>query len=117
VRDAGQLLQRAGFALPVADIETNIVRYDHPLALMDELRRFGATNPMLETPTKATTKKVLGSALNHYLENFSDDDGRIRATLEIIWLSAWAPHESQQQPLAPGSAKMSLKDVLEKKKD
>lgn len=115
VRDAGQLLHRAGFALPVSDIEQTIVRYEHPLALMDELRKFAATNPMIETPAKATTRKVLGSAIHHYLENYADPDGRVRATLEIIWLSAWSPHESQQKPLAPGSAKMSLKDVLEKK--
>ena len=117
IRDAGALLQRAGFALPVADLEHHIVRYQHPLALMAELRAFGANNPMIETPHKATTRKLLGNAISNYQNDFADQDGRIKATLEFIWLSAWAPHENQQKPLAPGSAKVSLKDILEKKGD
>ncbi|WP_299347762.1 methyltransferase domain-containing protein [uncultured Maritalea sp.] len=116
IRDAGALLQRAGFALPVADLEHHTVRYEHPLALMSELRAFGATNPMIEVPQKATTRKLLGKVIGHYIEDHQNDDGRVPATLEFIWLSAWAPHESQQKPLAPGSAKVSLKDVLEKDK-
>ena len=112
----GRLLQHAGLALPVADIESTIVRYEHPLGLMDELRKQGATNPMIELPHKATSRKLLGQVINNYLDKNQDPDGRVRATLELIWLSAWAPHESQQKPLAPGSAKMSLKDALEKKK-
>lgn len=115
IRDAGALLQRAGFALPVSDLENHTVRYEHPLALMSELRKFGATNPMIELPHKATTRKLLGKVIANYIEDNQDQDGRIRATLEFIWLSAWAPHDSQQKPLAPGSAKMSLKDALEKK--
>ena len=115
VRDAGRLLLHAGLALPVADIESTIVRYEHPLGLMDELRKQGATNPMIELPHKATSRKLLGQVINNYLDKNQDPDGRVRATLELIWLSAWAPHESQQKPLAPGSAKMSLKDTLEKK--
>lgn len=114
IRDAGALLQRAGFALPVADLEHHTVRYEHPLALMNELRAFGATNPMIEVPQKATTRKLLGKVIGHYIADYQNDDGRVPATLEFIWLSAWAPHESQQKPLAPGSAKISLKDVLEK---
>jgi len=115
VRDAGALLQRAGFALPVADLEHHVVRYEHPLALMNELRQFGASNPMIDVPAKSMTRTLLGQAIKNYVDTYQNDDGRIPATLEMIWLSAWAPHESQQKPLAPGSAKVSLKDVLEKK--
>jgi len=115
IRDAGALLQRAGFALPVADLEHHTVRYEHPLALMSELRAFGATNPMIEVPQKATTRRLLGKVIANYIEDYQNQDGRIPATLEFIWLSAWAPHESQQKPMAPGTAKISLKDVLEKK--
>ncbi|MGJ8528974.1 methyltransferase domain-containing protein [Maritalea sp.] len=117
IRDAGALLQRAGFALPVADLEHHTVRYEHPLALMSELRAFGASNPMIEIPHKATTRKLLGKAISNYQDDFTDQDKRITATLEFIWLSAWAPHESQQKPLEPGSAKISLKDILENKDD
>lgn len=115
IRDAGALLQRAGFALPVADLEHHKVRYEHPIALMSELRKFGATNPMIEVPHTATSRKLLGQAIANYIEEFQEEDGRVPATLEFIWLSAWAPHESQQKPLAPGSAKVSLKDVLKNK--
>jgi len=112
VRDAGSLLQRAGFALPVADIEQHVVRYRSPLALMQELHALGASNPLVERPRKMTTKTLLAEANAAYVETASDSDGRIRATLEILWLSGWAPHENQQKPLAPGSAKVSLAKVL-----
>jgi len=115
IRDAGALLQRSGFALPVADLEHHTVRYEHPLALMNELRSFGATNPMIDVPKSATTRNLLGKVIANYVADYQNEDGRIPATLEFIWLSAWAPHESQQKPSARGSAKISLKDVLEKK--
>lgn len=112
VRDAGSLLQRAGFALPVTDLETHTVRYGTPLALFDELRALGATNPLLGRDTRLLTPRHLMRAAQIYAERFSDPDGRVRASLEILWLSGWVPHESQQKPLRPGSAQTSLRDVL-----
>lgn len=112
VRDAGALLQRAGLALPVADVETHIVRYSSPLALMAELKALGASNPLVDRPRRLATPALLAAAANAYAERDGDPDGRIRATLEIIWLSGWVPHESQQQPLKPGSATTRLGDVL-----
>ena len=115
VGDAGALLQRAGFALPVVDLETHQVRYPHAFALMQELHALGASNPLLDRPTRFATRTLLGAAARHYGEIAGDPDGRVRATLEIVWLSGWVPHESQRQPLAPGSAQVSLKDVLGRK--
>lgn len=112
VRDAGGLLQRAGLALPVTDLETHIVRYGSPLALFDELRAMAATNPLRERDTRWLTPRHLATAAELYARRFADPDGRVRATLEILWLSGWAPHESQQKPLRPGSAKTRLRDVL-----
>lgn len=112
VRDAGALLQRAGFALPVADVETHVVRYAHPLALMAELKALGAANPLTDRPRRPATRTLLAAAAAAYAERDQDPDGRVRATLEIVWLAGWVPHESQQKPLRPGSAKISMKDVL-----
>jgi SAM-dependent methyltransferase len=112
VRDAGALLQRAGFALPVADVETHVVRYATPFALMAELKALGAANPLVDRPRRFATPALLAAAANAYAAHESDPDGRIRATLEIVWLSGWAPHARQQQPLRPGSAKVNLRDVL-----
>lgn len=116
VRDGGGLLQRAGLALPVADVETHIVRYAHPLALMAEIKALGAANPLVERPRGLMTPRHLAAAAAAYQARHADADGRVRATLDILWLSGWAPHDSQQQPLAPGSARTSLKAVLEKPK-
>ncbi len=110
--DAGGLLQRAGLALPVTDIESHTVRYASPFALMQEIRALGASNPLADRPGRLMTPRLLAAAAQTYAEEFSDPDGRIRATLEIIWMSGWAPDESQQKPLKPGSAQVSLKDVL-----
>ena len=110
--DAGGLLQRAGLALPVTDIETHTVRYSSPFALMQEIRALGASNPLADRPGKLMTPGLLAAAAEVYANEFSDPDGRIRATLEIIWMSGWAPDASQQKPLKPGSAQVSLKDVL-----
>ncbi|MBD8067016.1 SAM-dependent methyltransferase [Devosia sp. PTR5] len=112
VRDGGALLQRAGLALPVADVESHTVRYATPFALMAELQALGASNPLVDAPKRFATRKLLSRAAHAYAERDSDSDGRIRATLEILWLSGWVPHESQQKPLRPGSAKTSLRDVL-----
>lgn len=110
--DAGGLLQRAGFALPVTDVETHVVRYGTPLALMRDLKGLGASNPLADRPGRMATRRLLAAASEAYTELAADADGRVRATLEILWLSGWAPHESQQKPLKPGSAKISLSKVL-----
>jgi SAM-dependent methyltransferase len=114
LRDIGSLLQRAGLALPVTDVDRITVRYDSAFALMADLRRMGATNILVErrrTPTRRATMLRMAEV---YAERFADADGRIRATFDIIWMSAWAPHESQQQPLKPGSAKASLEEAVKK---
>ncbi len=112
VRDMGALLQRAGFALPVTDSDRITVRYASALALMHDLRRMGATNPLRERSRRPLRRATLARMMQIYAERFSDPDGRIRATVEIVWLSGWAPHASQQQPLAPGSARQRLADAL-----
>src|SRR5712671_572711 len=116
LRDVGSLLQRAGFALPVTDVDRVVVRYDSAFALMHDLRRMGATNTLFDrrrTPTRRTT--VLRMA-QIYGDRFADSDGRIRATFDIVWLSGWAPHESQPKPLKPGSAKASLEAAVKGRK-
>jgi hypothetical protein len=113
---AGGLIQRAGLALPVADVETHTVRYDSALALMRELKGLGASNPLADRPERMATKSLIAAASAAYESIASDADGRVRATLEVLWLSGWAPHESQQVPLKPGSAEVSLARVLGKKR-
>jgi len=110
--DAASLLQRAGFALPVVDVDTVTVRYGHSLSLMADLRAMGEANALFERPATPLTRRILARADEIYRERFSQPDGRIVATFEIITLTGWAPHESQQQPLRPGSAKMRLADAL-----
>jgi SAM-dependent methyltransferase len=116
LRDIGALLQRAGFALPVTDVDRIVVRYDSAFALMADLRRMGATNILLERRRTPTRRATLLRMAQIYGERFADPDGRIRATFDVIWLSGWAPHESQQQPLRPGSAKASLAEAVRKTK-
>jgi SAM-dependent methyltransferase len=116
LRDIGALLQRAGFALPVTDVDRIVVRYDSAFALMADLRRMGATNILLERRRTPTRRATLLRMAQIYGERFADPDGRIRATFDVIWLSGWAPHESQQQPLRPGSAKASLAEAVKKTK-
>ncbi|MDB5623428.1 MAG: SAM-dependent methyltransferase [Devosia sp.] len=113
VRDAGALLQRAGLALPVTDVETHTVRYPDAFTLMAELKSLGASNPLADRSRRPATRTLLAAAAEAYASQNADPDGRIRATLEIIWLSGWSPHESQQQPLKPGSATTRLRDVLD----
>ncbi|MFG1382564.1 methyltransferase domain-containing protein [Xanthobacter versatilis] len=112
VRDLGALLQRAGFALPVTDVDRVVVRYGSPFALFSDLRRMGAANALLERRRVPLRRATLLRAAEVYAERFADPDGRVRATFEIVFLSGWAPHESQQRPLRPGSAKMRLADAL-----
>lgn len=112
VREAGALLQRAGFALPVADHETTIVRYDSMFSLMRDLRAMGTTNALAARSRRPASRALFLRAAEIYAERFSDADGRVRATFSTIWLSGWAPHASQRKPLKPGSATVSLAKVL-----
>jgi SAM-dependent methyltransferase len=110
--DAAGLLQRAGFTLPVADVDRVQVRYRHLFALLADLRAMGETHAPLERAGKPLTRAVLARAAQLYAERFAGPDGRIVATFEILTLTGWAPHESQQQPLRRGSAKTRLGDAL-----
>ena len=112
LRDIGQLLQRAGLALPVTDVDRVVVRYDNAFALMRDIRGMGATNVLVERRRTPTRRATMLRMAQIYAERFADPDGRIRATFDIVWLSAWAPHESQQKPLRPGSAKASLEAAV-----
>jgi hypothetical protein len=112
LRDMGALLQRAGFALPVADVDRVVVRYLSPLALMADLRRMGAANPLVERRRVPLRRQVLARMMEVYADRFADPDGKVRASFDIVWLSGWAPHQSQQQPLRPGSAQARLADAL-----
>jgi len=114
VRDAGGLLQRAGFALPVADLEMITVRYDNLFALMRDLRAMGATNSLMARSRKPLTRAFFLRAAEIYAERYSDPDGRIRASFAIVWLSGWAPHESQAKPARRGSATASLAEALKR---
>jgi SAM-dependent methyltransferase len=112
LRALGALLQRAGFALPVVDSDRLTVRYGTVFALMRDLRRMGATNVLIERRRAPFRRATLQRMADIYAERFADADGRLRATFEIVWLSGWAPHESQQKPLKPGSAAQRLADAL-----
>lgn len=112
VRDMGALLQRAGFALPVADAETYTVRYDSLFALIRDLRAMGMTSPLAARSRTPVSRRFFLRAAEIYGERFSDPDGRIRATFSVVYLSGWAPHESQQKPVKPGSAKQRLSEAL-----
>lgn len=112
VRDLGGLLQRAGFALPVADVERVIVRYRDFFTLAHDLRSLGETNSLAARSRKPLRRGTLSAALARYADDDSEPDGRLRATFETIYLTGWAPHENQPQPLKPGSARMRLRDAL-----
>jgi SAM-dependent methyltransferase len=110
--DGAGLLQRAGFTLPVSDVDRVTVRYDNPLKLMADLRAMGETNILHARPRRPLTRAVLARTFEIYAGRFAMPDGRLPATFEIISLTGWAAHESQQTPLKPGSAKMRLADAL-----
>ena len=112
LRDVGGLLQRAGFALPVTDLDHVVVRYDNAFGLMRDLRSMGATNILNERRRRPTRRATMLRMAEVYQERFADSDGRIRATFDVLWLSGWAPHESQQKPAKPGSAKASLEAAV-----
>lgn len=112
VKDLGALLQRADFALPVTDVDTLTLTYEHPLNLMQELRGMGEANAMTGRPRTFLRRDVLMRACEIYQEKFSRADGRIIATFDVMYLTGWHPHESQQKPLKPGSGDVNLADAL-----
>jgi len=112
IRDLGALLQRAGYAMPVADAERLTVRYGDPLALMRELRAMGETNILDQRHRAPLPRRVLARACEIYVQEYADADGRVPATVEIVYLTGWAPAEGQPRPLRPGSAGARLADAL-----
>jgi hypothetical protein len=111
VRDLGGLLQRAGFALPVSDVERLTVRYRDFFALARDLRAHGLTNVMSERSRRPLRRDTLAALLEHYAGHHADN-GKLLARFETLYLTGWAPHQSQQQPLKPGSAKQRLAEAL-----
>lgn len=112
IRDLGALIQRAGFALPVADAVTRKVTYETPLRLLSDLRAMGETNALASRNRRFLRRDVLAEALRLYVETYQETDGRVRATFEMVWLTGWKPHPDQPKPLRPGSAAQRLADVL-----
>jgi len=112
IRDLGALLQRAGFALPVADAVTRKVTYGDPLRLLSDLRAMGQGNALAARVRHFTRRAVIAEALARYAAGFAEPDGRIRATFDMVWLTGWKPHDSQQKPLRPGSATHRLAEAL-----
>lgn len=110
--DIGALMQRAGFALPVVDSDKITVQYSSPLKLMQDLRGMGASNATHNRLRKPTRRSVIMKAVQLYHEKFADKDGTVPATFHVIYVIGWAPHESQQKPLQPGSAKNKLAEAL-----
>ena len=113
LRDAGALLQRAGFALPVADADTIRVNYGDPLKLMLDLRAMGQSNAVRDRRKNFTRRETLLRASELYRERHAGPDGRVQATFQVIYLTGWAPHASQQQPLRPGSARLRFAEALD----
>ncbi|SOC08627.1 methyltransferase family protein [Rhodobacter sp. JA431] len=112
IRDLGGLLQRAGLALPVADSVLRKVTYENPLRLLADLRAMGEANALAGRVRHFTRRAVLAQAMMHYAEHFAEADGRVRASFDMVWLTGWKPHESQQKPLRPGAASARLAEAL-----
>ncbi len=112
MRDAGALLQRAGFALPVVDSDAIIVRYSDPMRLMVDLRGMGEANAVRGRRKSFTRRNTLFRALAAYDDMFSGEDGRVSATFQVVTMTAWAPHPSQPKPLRPGSGQVNLAEFL-----
>jgi hypothetical protein len=112
LQDIAGLLQRAGFALPAADRDVVTVRYGEPMRLLADLRAMGETAALADRAPRNLSRRILARAFDIYRDRFSDTEGRIRVTFEILTATGWAPHESQQKPLKPGSAKTRLADAL-----
>ena len=106
------LLQRAGFNLPVVDTDGVEVRYENPMKLMKDLKGMGENNKVLERRKNFTKRELIMRAMQRYMEEFSGDDGRVPATFQVMFLTAWKPDPSQQKPMAPGSAQHKLADAL-----
>jgi SAM-dependent methyltransferase len=113
LRDVAGLMQRAGFALPVADADTVTVNYKNPLRLLTDLRAMGESNALIERSRAPLRRDVLMRALELYSDRFGYADGRVPATFQVIYLTGWRPHGSQPQPLRPGSAAARLAEALE----
>jgi len=113
VRDAGDLMQRAGFALPVIDTETITVSYADPFRLMADLQGMGETNAVIERRKDSLRRQTLMAAVERYRAEFGDADGRVPATFQVVYLTGWAPHHAQPKPLRPGSASARLADALD----
>jgi SAM-dependent methyltransferase len=113
LRDLGGLLQRAGFALPVADRDRIVVTYDSAFKLFDDLRGMGESNALSDQPLHFTRRSVLMRAAEIYHERYGGADGRIPATFSVVFLHGWAPHASQQRPIARGSAQTRLANALQ----
>ena len=111
-QDLAGLLQRAGFALPVSDTDVRTVRYRNPARLLDDLRGMGETAASSMRPRRSLSRVIIARAMELYGERFADPDGKVRATFNVVTATGWAPHESQQLPLRPGSAKARLADAL-----
>lgn len=114
LQDIAGLLQRAGFALPAADRDVVTVRYGEPMRLLADLRAMGETSALRERNPRALSRRILARAFEIYRERYSSDN-RVRATFEILTATGWSPHESQQKPLKPGSARTRLADALKTK--
>ncbi len=112
IKDAGALLARAGFALPVADIDTVRVSYPDFMTLLHDLRGMGEANALRNRRKTFTRGATLAGAADRYETLFADPDGRLPATFQVITLTAWAPDPSQPKPLKPGSASHSLAEAL-----
>lgn len=112
VSDAAALMQRAGFALPVVDSETITVTYGDIMKLLADLRGMGEANLVVDRLHRPTRRSVIARAAALYAQNYANAEGRLTATFQVLFLTGWSPHESQQQPLRPGSGKTNLKDFL-----
>ncbi len=112
IRDLGALLQRAGFALPVADAVTKTVTYRTAFHLIADLRAMGETNALAQRSRRPVPRALFPEAARLYAAHFPAAGGRIAATFDIVFLTGWAPHEGQQKPLRPGSAAARLADAL-----
>lgn len=120
LQDMAELLQRAGFALPVADVERVTVRYSHPMKLLADLKGMGEQAAFAKREgqeRRPLSRRILARMSEIYTDRFSDPDGKVRATFEIVWLSGWAPHASQPKPLKPGSGRHSLAEAVKKARD
>ncbi|HEY0212279.1 MAG TPA: methyltransferase domain-containing protein [Paenirhodobacter sp.] len=113
IRDLGALVGRAGLALPVADAFSRKVTYEHPLRLLADLRAMGEANALAARPRHFTRPAVMAQAMARYAQAFAEPDGRVRATFDMVWLTGWKPHDSQQKPLRPGSAAHRLAEALQ----